>query len=465
MRYTAVLAAVLCLAARMAPAAGPGDVVINEVAWSGSVAAAGDEWIELYNNTDQPVDLDGWMIVDDQGYASETTYPISASDCAGGDCTIPARGFFLIELDDAAVSDMDADLQVAALALDDPGDSLTLTDDQDTVIDFLDCAEESGGWYAGASTPEPLSMERVDPAAGGDTAANWASNDPAVAQNGVDSGGNAVNGTPGQPNSATPVCVDNDSDGHCADVDCNDDDVHVYPGAPELCDQVDNDCDEQTDEDFPELGQPCDSDAPEDPDLCPNGVFECNPEQDGTICLGDVPTPEFCNGADDDCDSEVDEDWPQLGEPCDGPDEDNCANGEYVCSVDQAGVTCKESGTSGLEICNGIDDDCDGQTDEDLGTYTCGFGVCMVTIDTCVNGQPQECIPSKAPEERETTCDDGLDNDCDALIDEDDVDCRGSGGGDGCECGTSPTSSAPNLGLLAGLLVLGRIRRTRSPSS
>ena len=460
MRIIAVLAAILSMAARVTLAASPGDVVINEVAWSGSAAAAGDEWIELYNNTDQPVDLDGWVIVDDQGYAGEATYAIAAADCAGTDCTIPANGFFLIELDDTAVDDIAADLLVGALDLDDAGDSLTLKDELDAEIDFLDCAEETNGWYAGAGAPTPLSMERVDPLGDGDLAANWDSNDPAVAQNGTDSGGNAINGTPGQPNSATPVCEDNDSDGHCSDVDCNDDDILVYPGAEELCDQVDNDCDDQTDEDFPEVGDACDSDAPEDPDLCPNGVFECNPAQDGTICTGDVPTPEYCNGVDDDCDQEVDEDWPQLGQDCDGPDEDTCENGTYICSADQTGVSCNESGMSGLEICNGYDDDCDGQIDEDLGTYTCGFGVCMVTVDTCINGQPQGCDPNPAPEEHETICDDGLDNDCDALIDDDDLDCRGGGGGDSCSCGSAAETNFPLLALVLMTLGLG-IRRTR----
>jgi MYXO-CTERM domain-containing protein len=458
MRVIAMLAAILCLAAGLALAASPGDVVINEVAWSGSVAAGGDEWIELYNTTDQPVDLDGWVIVDDQGYATEAAYAVSSAGCAGNDCTLPAGGFFLIEADDSAVSDVDADLVMAALDLHDAGDSLTLKDDQDTVIDFLDCAEESNGWYAGESSPTPLSMERVDPLADGDLAANWDSNDPLVARNGTDSGGNAINGTPGQPNSAAPVCEDNDSDGHCSDVDCNDDDVHVYPGAPELCDQVDNDCDDETDEDFPDLGQACDSAS--DEDQCPNGLYECNATQDGVECQGDVPTPELCNGADDDCDQEIDEDWPQLGELCDGPDEDTCQNGEYVCSADLAGVTCNETGLSGLEVCNGMDDDCDGQTDEDLGSYTCGFGLCRITVDTCIAGQPQECVPAEAPEENETTCDDGEDNDCDGLIDEDDVDCRGGGGGDSCSCGSTGDAGFPLVALF--FLLLG-IRRTRSP--
>jgi hypothetical protein len=253
------------------------------------------------------------------------------------------------------------------------------------------------------------------------------------------------------------VCEDNDSDGHCSDVDCNDDDILVYPGAPELCDQVDNDCDDETDEDFPTLGDACDGD---DPDQCPNGVLECDADQVDTTCAGDVNVPELCNGVDDDCDSEADEDWPELGTMCDGPDEDTCENGEYVCSADMAGVTCNESGMSGQEICNNHDDDCDGLTDEDLGTYTCGFGECMVTVDACKGGQPQGCDPDPAPEEDETTCDDGLDNDCDALIDDDDVDCRGGGGGDSCSCGSTAGANLPLLALVLAILGLG-IRRTR----
>jgi len=456
MRFIAALAAILTLAAGAAGAASPGDVVINEVAWAGSAAAAPDEWIELYNNTGQPVDLDGWTIVDDEGYAGETAYTISSADCAGGDCSIPANGFFLIERDDTAVDDLDADLVSASLDLDDAGDSLTLRDDLDAVIDFVDSAEETNGWYAG--TAAPLSMERVDPQAAGDLAGNWADNDPAVAQNGTDSGGNAINGTPGQPNSALAACVDNDSDGYCSDVDCNDDDILVHPGAEELCDYVDNDCDDQTDEDFPGLGEACDS--TDDPDLCENGAFECNPQQDDVVCTGDFPTPELCNGVDDDCDGEADEDWPELGDLCDGPDEDTCPNGEYVCSADMAGLACQESGTSGVETCNSHDDDCDGLTDEDLGTYTCGFGECMVTVDTCINGQPQACVPGDPPEEREISCDDGLDNDCDALVDDDDVDCRGGGGGDSCGCGSASQTGFPLVALVLMMLGMG-LRRTR----
>jgi hypothetical protein len=53
----------------------PLDVVINEVAWSGTACSTYDEWIELYNNTGSPIDLNGWTL---QG-------------------TIPAHGSYLLE--------------------------------------------------------------------------------------------------------------------------------------------------------------------------------------------------------------------------------------------------------------------------------------------------------------------------------------------------------------------------------
>ncbi|MBW1870678.1 MAG: lamin tail domain-containing protein [Deltaproteobacteria bacterium] len=208
-------AALICAILLLSQAAwAQGEVVINEVAWSGSGASSNDEFIELYNTTAAPIDLNGFYIHDDEGYGSpsDTTYIFSSSacnpgecyTCANNDCTIPANGYFLIEKNEDAVKDVAANLVIADLSLGNTGDSLAIKDGSDTVIDFLDCASQIYGWYAGVNNSNPdqdFTMERISPTIAGDFSLNWATNDPQIAQNGIDSGDNAINGTPGQENS------------------------------------------------------------------------------------------------------------------------------------------------------------------------------------------------------------------------------------------------------------------------
>jgi len=65
------------------------------------------------------------------------------------------------------------------------------------------------------------------------------------------------------------------------------------------------------------------------------------------------------------------------------------------------------------ETCNGHDDDCDGRTDEELPTVTCGLGVCQRTVPSCADGGTFVCTPGDAGVER---CN-GLDDDCDGTPD------------------------------------------------
>lgn len=66
------------------------------------------------------------------------------------------------------------------------------------------------------------------------------------------------------------------------------------------------------------------------------------------------------------------------------------------------------------EVCDGIDNDCDESTDEGLGQTTCGVGVCQRTVNSCVAGEPHQCVPGVGSSE---TCN-NLDDDCDGAVDE-----------------------------------------------
>jgi len=67
------------------------------------------------------------------------------------------------------------------------------------------------------------------------------------------------------------------------------------------------------------------------------------------------------------------------------------------------------------EVCNGRDDDCNGAVDDGLGTVRCGLGACEASAPACVDGALGRCTPAPAQPE---TCN-GVDDDCDGLVDED----------------------------------------------
>jgi len=181
------------------------------------------------------------------------------------------------------------------------------------------------------------------------------------------------------------------ADGSVTDADAS----TCTPTGAEVCNGLDDDCDNMTDEDFPTLGMPCDGD---DADDCADGTFECNPAGDGVVC-NDQPGAlvEVCDGNDNDCDGMTDEGF-DVGMPCDGPDSDLCTEGVWQC--DGAGDReCTDTSDDTLETCNEIDDDCDGPIDEDFDLQgsvdTCGdcFTSCVAANGTtdCVAGH---CTPS-----------------------------------------------------------------------
>ncbi len=190
----------------------------------------------------------------------------------------------------------------------------------------------------------------------------------------------------------------------------------------ETCNGADDDCDGQTDEG---TDQAC---AGESRGACDPGVRRCDAGVLQRACEDVVPpaAAERCDGRDDDCDGRVDEDFPQLRQPC-GVGVGACARGGlFVCTAD-GGVACDATaGPTAVEVCNGEDDDCDGQTDE--GTSVACWpvpgatqGQCRQGARACMGGALSEtCAGGQGPVDE--ICDNGLDDDCDGAVD------------DGCVC-------------------------------
>jgi fibro-slime domain-containing protein len=207
------------------------------------------------------------------------------------------------------------------------------------------------------------------------------------------------------------LCADGDGDGYgdldCGEGDCDDTDPAVNPDATEVCDGVDNDCDGVIDDGF---------------DLDGDGVTTCEGDCDDDDADAYPGADEICDGVDNDCDGDVDEDdaidasdW-YLDADGDGYGdpawtETACAApADHVANADDCDDTDPAVNPAAAELCNGIDDDCDGQLLPDEvdadgdGSMLCD-GDCDEANAQVFPGAPELC--------------DQLDNDCDQLVDED----------------------------------------------
>jgi len=249
--------------------------------------------------------------------------------------------------------------------------------------------------------------------------------------------------------------VDDDGDGYLATEDCDDTNPAVFPGAEEICDDVDNDCDGEADEGVEErFYADVDGDGFGDAESvvfdceAPDGYLDDDSDCDDSDAAQYPGADEYCNGEDDDCDDEVDEDHALDGETWYAD-----SDGDGYGDVDETYVACNQpSGYVSLstdcddddpeqhpgaeEYCNGEDDDCDGVVDEDTVDAATnwyadadgdGYGddgdlvvQCTqpsgyVLDDSDCNDSDSSAYPGSVE-----YCD-GADNDCDGEVDEEDA--------------------------------------------
>ncbi len=249
------------------------------------------------------------------------------------------------------------------------------------------------------------------------------------------------------------TCGDADGDGYdddsCGGDDCDDSDSSIHPGAAEVCDGVDNDCDGSIDEGVTKKYYADDDgdgygDASTSITDCSarsgyvNNSTDCD-DTDSSIYPG---ATEYCDGVDNDCDGSIDEsdavDPTTWYRDADGDSYGDASVGYRSCDAPSGYIAdktdCDDSNASinpgATEICNGEDDDCDGSTDEGLtATY-------YADDDEDGYGDPNQsavtCDPDAGYVTDSTDCDDGdpdvnpgetevcneIDDDCDGSIDE-----------------------------------------------
>jgi hypothetical protein len=211
--------------------------------------------------------------------------------------------------------------------------------------------------------------------------------------------------------------------------DCNDANSNVRPGVAEVCNGVDDDCAGGVDNGLPTQNYYVDADTDGFGSSAGSPLASCGPVSgrvpnnsdcnDGNSAI--KPTAaELCNGVDDNCAGGVDEGNPGGGGACSTGQSGVCGPGTLTCV--SATVTCVRNVGPTSEVCNGLDDNCNGTVDDGFtglgAACSAGQGVCLRSGTNVCNMAGTAVVCSATAGSPTAAACDGLDNDCDGITDE-----------------------------------------------
>lgn len=359
----------------------PGDLVVTEfMSNPDAVSDAAGEWIELYNSSGASLDLDGFELADDGADSHIVVGPLIVG--AGGRVVLARNDEFLTN------GGVTASYLYSGFVLDNTADEILLRFDGVEIdrVEYQSAAytysllghtgsldpslgapsasnnDAAGSWCASMQpiagptgdfgTPggpndhcacAPTDQD-LDGFGDGAWCATWDCDDTRadVYPGGIELCGNGIDeDCSGADTPCSCASTDGDGDGYgdgpaCATLDCDDNNASIHPGATELCNNVNDDCDASIDEGW---------------DIDADGWTTCEDDCDDASAGIHPGATELCNSIDDDCDGPVDEGWDG-----DGDGWTSCAGD---CNNSNASVHPGQQDT-----CDGTDSDCDGSVDE-----------------------------------------------------------------------------------------------------